>query len=396
MPWTPAETVAADLLRPFDRVHILAQVVRQLGDDDGRRLAELVDRVYNATFTDEDLDALSARSLGSPGMPASMDDDMLASASILSLRNQTRMAMEPAQVLRWARRAGRVVYRWRSIDTACSARDQRNNLPRVSYYFEGMRVAIADRISPRYCLVKNNDAVLTGIVFDGPVPVATSCIVDLERMPLGVYVRVNGWRGEVCAGRPDQLYLRPIASTGASVRRRNLPYVPLCTATDFFLQGGTIRPPDTLVMDLRRPDTGCMERASVIVGVTRVEAWSQTILLAPLWRTPEERAVRLPALRHLLMPSVDLALFTYDMEARAGIRHAESRDVFIARYRAAWAATQAASNRARQRAREAALRERDAQLSVLPPALAPAPPRTRGRPRGPGAPIANRGRSARR
>jgi hypothetical protein len=46
---------------------------------------------------------------GLPGMPASMDDDMLASASILSLRNQTRMAMEPAQVLRWARRAGRVV-----------------------------------------------------------------------------------------------------------------------------------------------------------------------------------------------------------------------------------------------------------------------------------------------
>ena len=134
-----------------------------------------------------------------------------------------------------------------------------------------MRCAIADTIYPDAAIVRNNNAELLQLRTRGPWIEREILCIPPGNMPEGVYARVNGCtRGMVPGWDRDVVFLRPRSYVGDGVRRRNIPTLPLATATDFFAEGATIRLPQRMVVDLRRParGNGPMARASIIVAAT--------------------------------------------------------------------------------------------------------------------------------
>ena len=199
-----------------------------------------------------------------------------------------------------------------------------------------MRCAIADTICPEAGVVRNNDCVLLELVYSGTYvdPDAEVLEIPPGTMPDGVFVRVNGCSRVMVPGRePGVVYLRPWSYVGGGVRRRNIPTLPLATATDFFAEGATIRPPHRVLLDLLRPAyrDGHMARASIIVAVSRVTSWDEVFLLRPLW-TADNEAEQCAYYRYVLLPGLDLALFTYDLKVRAGIPMEQAREDFRIKY----------------------------------------------------------------
>ena len=331
--WAHGSVSGADarmLLRDFEHVFVLRAVHRTLLDAGGRRLAEWQERVRTGCATREDIVALASRHLGAPGMPLNLDDPLLRRSTVITLRNRTRLAIEFDHMRRWAHAAGERLVTWLaeewSAGAAGASRDF-NRLPARGYFFRGMRAAIADRISPEACLVRNNDALLTDIVFGREVPDTGSEVLELDFVPAGVYARPAGCEGQWVPGRPPgEVYLTPIICQGGGVRRRNLPYSSLACTTDYFAEGATVTPPDRVVLDLRRPERGDgqMSRASVIVATSRMRSWDEVFLYLPLW-SEETEEENIQFFLKLLLPPIDLAMFLYDMEERAGLCHARSR-----------------------------------------------------------------------
>ena len=339
--WADALTTsvaqARRLLEAFDSVTFLQRVVRSDASAGGVFLNEWVKRVNLGLHTEADMDALNLRHLGSgqPGVPASMDDPSLRDAIIIVIRNSTGNALLEAQLLRMARAAGQRLWKWVAEDVPAGASRQPNRLPRYGYFFPGMRCAIADTIYPDAAVVRNNDAQLLRLAYTGPVDASGEILcIPPGNMPEGVFARVNGCtRGMVPGWDRDVVFLRPRTYVGDGVRRRNIPTLPLATATDFFAEGATIRLPQRMVVDLRRParGNGPLARASIIVAITRVTSWHEVLLLRPLW-TEAEHAAQRAFYRKTLMPGLDLALFHFDLALRAGVVFPQTREEFRLAY----------------------------------------------------------------
>lgn len=326
---------AANLMLEGFEVFLLTESVRTVRDEGGRRLAEFLWRMNRGRLLASDLDELNRRVLGKAGVPG-MEDALFDRAMVMTLRNATRGYMELPLLMRHARAHGQRLLTWSAMDRRIGNVDKVvNRLPKRGYFFKGMRVAIADRVSVLACAVRNNSATLLDIVYSGGPPVDTGeevLSLGRGRMPLGVFAKIDGCDHVFIADRgPGVVFLRPWQYRGDGVLRVNLPYSPLATFTDFFAEGATIRPPDRVIMDLARPPTGPMTRASVLVAVSRVESWSEIYLLRALWNK-ENREYERARLLYTLMPEPDVFAFLYDMRCRAGQALRQNRAAVLQRY----------------------------------------------------------------
>ena len=82
-----------------------------------------------------------------------------------------------------------------------------------------MRCAIADTIKPTAGLVRNNDATLTDLTYDGTFVTSNADVLELPPgvLPLGVYARVSHCSGTWAPGRDpgEVLYVRGLVTVVA-------------------------------------------------------------------------------------------------------------------------------------------------------------------------------------
>ena len=175
-------------------------------------------------------------------------------------------------------------------------------------FFPGMLYHFIDNESPALHRVKNNGCVGVRLITHPLEPEDTGEGPEwqLMHMPLAIIVRPDGdpplpSLPTLAAGIPPGCtpvtahegtlltvhlpdHVMHEGQSSIIVKRRGFPLNPAYAVTDYFAEGMTFGNDDTWAIHMTLPPKSSINRASVLVNISRFRGWSHVNVLCPLWR----------------------------------------------------------------------------------------------------------------